>query len=314
MSGSGTQHSSWSRELGECWNAFWFGPPRERTATAMRVVTTATALIWLIALTPLLDDWFTGTGWLTIETVREWRQRDPLLRTGVDFSFWNWVDQPIGVYVLHGLSLLVVAVACVGWGGRWSMAAAWLVVLSYVHRLQLVTGVFEYMLTGWMAYLVIGPGRAWPWGPQSRRGGLGSDTGDWRTGLAVRMMQVHLSMVYGYMALSKLTSDVWWNGEGIWWLIGQAESPLVDWIFLDGFGMVLNLWTHLILLLEISLAVLIWIPLWRPLLRPAAVVHWVLLGLVTGQVGLAALMAISTWVLWRDDDSNCTRDGFAYIL
>jgi hypothetical protein len=297
-------------QFGQAWNTFWFATTAERTVTAMRVVTSVLAIGWLLALTPLVRDWLTGPAWLSIEAMREWRSGDPLLGNGLYISFWNWVDHPAAVYLLHAVSLGVLCLATLGVGGRWTMAAACWVIVSYVQRLQVVTGAFEYLLACWSAYLVVAPGRGWPyalWG-SSVSGPL------WLSGLTKRLLQVHLSMLYVAMALSKLAAEVWWNGEAVWWMIGQAETPLIDWTTLSGAGYLLNVWTHWIIVFELAMGILIWVPLWRGPLRWCSLAHWFLLGLVTGQIGLAALMALSGWVLWREEDSNCRPAGFAYIL
>ena len=51
--------------------------------------------------------------------------------------------------------------------------------------------------------------------------------------ISLRLMQVHLSMLYGLMGISKLMTESWWNGLGVWWLLTCTESRLVyfTWLY-----------------------------------------------------------------------------------
>lgn len=308
-----TTTSSWT-QWGNAWERFWLGyaavggpdrpnsglsqpagPPYDRLLTHVRTIVALAGLVWLLALTPVVVPWLSGDGWLTIPAMRRWWQSDPTFAGGLYISFWNWIDAPSMVWGVHAASIVCLGALAIGWGGRLGALLAWWVVISYIQRLNVLSGAFEHVLASFMLYLVLAPGPAY--GAKSLS--IGNVQPDWLKHLASRLMAVHLSLLYGVMGLSKLASGVWWNGEGAWWILSQAESPLVDWTFLRSSGLVVDLWTHSIVLCELAVALLMWFPAWRSVLRWIALIHWTLLGLITGDVPLAGLMAGLTWTLLR---------------
>ncbi len=62
--------------------------------------------------------------------------------------------------------------------------------------------------------------------------------------IATRLIQVHLALLVAMMGLSQLSSDVWWDGWGIWFLITRQESRLVDFTWLESTPLAIDLWTH----------------------------------------------------------------------
>jgi hypothetical protein len=59
---------------------------------------------------------------------------------------------------------------------------------------------------------------------------------------------------------------------------------------------VLNFWTHAMVGLELLFGLLIFHRLARPLLLAASLVHWTLIGLVTGLLSYAAAMLVANVV------------------
>jgi hypothetical protein len=103
--------------------------------------------------------------------------------------------------------------------------------------------------------------------------------------------------MYLMMGLTKLGgSDAWWGGEAVWWLIAHSESRLVDFTFLHAWPYFLNAWTLSIVAFELLYGILIWNRLARPLLIGVSIVHWLLIGLLTGLLSYAAMMIAANLV------------------
>ena len=89
--------------------------------------------------------------------------------------------------------------------------------------------------------------------------------------VAIRLMQIHLALIYGAMLIAQLQGAAWWQGTAVWWLMARPESRLVNLTFLAGMGerpltYLMNIFTYAVLLYEFCFAVLIWNPLARPIL------------------------------------------------
>jgi hypothetical protein len=116
--------------------------------------------------------------------------------------------------------------------------------------------------------------------------------------VALRLLQVHIAVIYLMMALAKLrggeSGPVWWTGEAVWWIIARPESRLVDFTWLHSYPLLVNAWTHAIVAFELAFAILIWNRLARPLLLAIAVPMWLSLALITGLTPFCLMMLIAS--------------------
>src|SRR5205823_1114818 len=115
------------------------------------------------------------------------------------------------------------------------------VFLSYVHRGPMLTAQVEPIVAFVLFYLCLGPaGRSFSvdgW-LAARRGAAASPLvpatvarrgvaanqapveppfpGSVAATISVRLIQVHLTVVYAMMGIGKLAGEAWWNGLGMW--------------------------------------------------------------------------------------------------
>ena len=89
--------------------------------------------------------------------------------------------------------------------------------------------------------------------------------------LALRLIQLHLVLIYGMAGLAKLQGQAWWSGMAIWGTLAAGEFSLLR-LYLDG-----RLAVRPERLdprrpgIELTYGVLIWVPVLRPLVIAAAV-------------------------------------------
>src|SRR5262249_26281565 len=111
------------------------------------------------------------------------------------------------------------------------------------------------------------------------------------TTIAGRLIQVHLAAIYLMTGLTMLSSETWWIGEAVWWLISRPEDssyPLAS--RLDNHPWGINLWTHAILAGQLLFPVLIWNRLLRPLMLLFSGIVWLLVGLAASNWLFALLV------------------------
>src|SRR5262249_49103608 len=89
--------------------------------------------------------------------------------------------------------------------------------------------------------------------------------------LALRLIQLHLVLMYGVAGLATLQGAGWWGGMAAWGVVASGEFRRFDLTWLAAFPLLLNLMTHAGLALELAYPVLIWIRRLRPLLIGAMV-------------------------------------------
>ncbi len=98
--------------------------------------------------------------------------------------------------------------------------------------------------------------------------------------LTLRLIQLHLALIYGMAGLAKLQGPAWWNGMAIWGTLASGEFSLLDLTPLADWPLLLNVMTHAALAMELSYAALIWVRPLRPLV-------------LAGMIGLHAGIAVT---------------------
>ena len=122
-----------------------------------------------------------------------------------------------GVHILFGLRLLALACLTAGLAPRPAAFAAWVLTVSFQHRLNwLLNGGDELFRTG-LFYLILAPsGAAWS-----------LDHLWWKPGPAlisawpVRLLQIQFCLIYLANGVVKLNAD-WLRGEAVYWVLNDA--------------------------------------------------------------------------------------------
>lgn len=297
--------------LGGGWNRFWFTPRDPRATSVLRILVGIAAFYYVASFTPDLVRWFGSHGLLPADTVAR-LTTEPGTEGVTIIGRWSYLDHvhdPSDLWLLHSAALGVLALYIVGFLSRITSVLSAVIVLSYLHRAPMLAGQFEAVLTLLLIYLCLAPTGAYfsvdAWWRRRTDSADASSTEPAPSILAnvsIRLIQVHVAALYLLAGLSMLGGTggteydpTWWSGTAMWWLITRSESRLVDLTFLNGSTStyVVNLWTHLVVALNLAFGVLVWNRLARPLLLGATCVSWLLLAIVTGWVSYAVIMVIA---------------------
>lgn len=266
--------------VGSGWNEFWFRPRSARQLLLLSRLVSGAALIWLVAMSLELAGMFGSAAWISPESVHQVTTNGDVTQATPGFSHLFWIQSPMLLWVTHGVSMLVVAMATFSIAPRWSIPLTYLIVLSYVHRAPMVTGQFELVLCMMLLYIAVGA-----LARDYRASGA-----DWVFNVMTRLLQVHLCGLYVMTAASKLGTPVWWSGDATWYLIMDAQHQLIDLGWLVNYNLLINGITHLWLLAEILFPILVWQRGLRPLMLVVSSIMWLWTALITGLIGYAALM------------------------
>jgi hypothetical protein len=231
----------------------WFRPVSARPLAGLRV---GLSLLLLFHLVWLSDDILSLHGsrglipWQLTDLLRDpWVPGLPTLARAF---------LPLGLSAHTAIVLLLSAYAgillslALGFYARLSAFLAWGLHLS------LVTSGFasfygvDQLANTFLFYLVLFPsGRAWSLEPPSRRE-RPIPVG------CLRVMQIHLCVIYFAAGLDKAMGRQWWNGEAIWQAVTQPAFKTFDlnWLAMHSWIPLLAGWGTL--LVEIGYAFLIW--------------------------------------------------------
>lgn len=292
------------------WNRFWFTPSDPATLGLIRILAGAmlfyTHLVWSLD----LESFFGPEGWISPAALKPAGE----MRIGA-WTYFNFIHSTTGLWVAHVAALVVLLLLTIGLFSRVMAVLAFLVTVSYANRVPQAWFGLDDINALLSMYLMVGPcgaaysvdrwlarrkasgqGRAREWGPASP---------STSANLAIRLMQVHMCLVYLFSALGKLEGESWWGGQAIWLSVANLEYQSLDMTWLANHRWLINAMTHFTVFWELSYCVLVWPRLLRPLVIGAAVFTHLGIAMALGMktFGLVMLIGnaafISPWLVRR---------------
>lgn len=291
---------SWLADWAQAWNAFWFTPADPLPLAVVRILTGLllawSSLVWLLD----ADAFFGPRGWLAPGDV--WRMNDQPWQ-------WSWfftADDPDAVRVLGGITLVGAILLTVGLATPLAAVVSLLGLVCAANRAPLNTFGLDDTLGLLLIGLAVGPCGSRLSLDAKLFGGAeeGRGAASVRANVALRLIQVHLCVVYFFSGCGKLFGASWWEGTALWGAAANVQYRTLDLTWLARHPLVVNAITLATLFWEVAYAALIWPRLTRPVfLAMAALVH-LGIGLTMGMMefGVAMIVANLAFVpaaTWR---------------
>jgi len=267
------------------WNAFFFSVADPTPLGLIRVAAGLLAFWSMLVFGLDLHDYFGSTGWADPEAIRT-------LARPLAWSFWYLV--PDGLLVPAWLACLaVLGLFTLGLFSRSTAVLSWVIVVSTARRVPIALFGFDQALSAVLLYVAasgasgqaVSLDRFWrrlrqarsaaAARAQGRADGPGRPPAPDQTGvprpsvsanLSLRLIQLHLVLIYGMAGLAKLQGPSWWNGNATWKTMTTGEFVVLDFTALAAWPLFVNFLTHLSLALELLYPVVIWVRILRPLL------------------------------------------------
>ena len=225
-----------------------------------------THLVWSLG----LEDFFLPTGWISAEAARP-GAADPYA-----WSYFWWINSPDALWAVHIAALVAFAMLTVGLFSRVAAVASFLAAVSYVNRVPGAQFGLDQINVMLAMYLMLGPCGAcysvdrWL-ARRRRRRALPPVATSVSANLAIRLIQVHMCVIYFFAGLSKLQGETWWRGDALWGAVANLEYQSWDLTWLATWPMLVAVLTHVTVFWELSFCVLVWVPKLRPLVLAMAV-------------------------------------------
>lgn len=281
-------------ELWQAWNRFWFTPTDPATLSLIRVLA-GSLLLYTHAVWSLDLEGFIGpNGWLPVEVIRTYSHTPPGADSP-DSTFWSvfyWIESTWLLWTVHIFALVVFACLFLGLFTRAAAVLAYLLAVSYAHRVT--PGAFfgldkvNCMLA---MYLMLGPcGARYSLDRilRMRRGDTSYPAESVTANLAIRLLQVHLCIIYLFSGIAKVEGENWSAGTAVWWAVANYEYQSFDMTWLAAWPVLVAVLTHVTVFWELSYCCLVWNCYTRP------IVLWIAVG-VHG--GIALFMGMITFGL-----------------
>ena len=279
-------------ELWRAWNNFWFTPTDPATLALIRLLAGGmmlyTHFVWSFDLAGFIG----RDGYTPVEMLKGMPTRDVTV-----WSLFDWIGPNWLLWTVHILALGVFACLFLGLFSRVAAVLAYLLAVSYVHRVT--PGAFYGLdkANCMMAmYLMLGPcgaryslDRLW----RLRRGDASEPAPSTAANVAIRLLQLHLCVVYFFSALAKIEGNTWRVGTAMWWAAANYEYQSLPLTWLADWPILIAFFTHLTVFWELSYAFLVWNRFTRPwMIWTAVAIHGgiaLFMGMIT--FGLAMIFA-----------------------
>jgi hypothetical protein len=246
------------------------------------------------------------------------------------WSIWFHVTDPTWMLVIHLGFVAASFLFLIGLATRLTAVLTWFAAMSYIHRAPPVLFGMDTMLTILLLYLMIGPSGAAlsvdrllaRWWSRNRSRVLARWQTFWgrapapaaapaafpetappsvSANLAIRLLQIHVCIIYLSAGLAKLKGQQWWEGTAVWGTLAnfeyapmQSEPYLAFLRWLGGnrvlFEVSMTSAALFTLFFEISYPFLVWRPWGRWLILGMAALLHGLIGMFMGLRVFSLLM------------------------
>lgn len=274
-------------EVLQAWNRFWFTARCAEILSVMRIMVGSmliyTHLVWTLE----LETFFGPNGVLPTDYRSSFPHIGSYAWSHFDISHssaWLWGS--------HAVALIVLAMFTLGAFTRITSVLAFALVVSYANRASGTLFGLDQINAFLTMYLAIGNcGQHYSIDSHFRRRNQQGRAGmSVLNTIAVRLMQLHLCIVYLFAGLGKIQGTTWWNGQAVWGTIASYEYQTLDLTWMSEHMWLVNLLTYATVAWEVSYPFLIWHRLTRPLFLLIAVVVHLSIGLSMGMLTFGLIM------------------------
>ena len=278
---------TWLSDWLAAWNTFWFTPADPLPLAVVRIAAGGllawTSFVWLLD----AEAFFGHDGWQRPENV--WRMNDQPWQ-------WSWyfVAGPVGTArILTGITLGAAVMLALGIATPLAAVVALVGLISAVNRAPLNVFGLDDMLGMLLIAVAVGPSGAVLSVDRLLAPDHAAGRPSVRANLALRLIQVHLCVVYLFSGCGKLLGASWWEGTALWGAAANVQYRTLDLTWLASHPWIVNALTLGTLWWEIAYAALVWPRLTRRLFLAMAVPVHLGIGLTMGMMefGLAMLAA-----------------------
>jgi len=231
------------------WDRFWFRPGDPTTLSLIRILVGLLAFYVHLSYSWDLLTYVGPEAWLDDSVARFVRLEQPIYAPGSSWDepyvevargnyYWSvyyHVRDPRWIVVLHVVFLTAMLLLTLGVWTRAAALVSWVGAISYCQRAATTVFGMDTMMLILLFYLLLGPSgdnlsldRLWAcW--RARKQGLPEPPvpKSVMANLAIRLIQVHLCVIYLAGGTSKLLGSTWWSGTALnLVLLNYSFAPL----------------------------------------------------------------------------------------
>jgi len=277
------------------WSRFWFAPTDPATLGAVRIAAGLVLLCAYAGITPIVLDYIGPNSWVDPASFDVIREQGGNNGRWYGWSIYFLLTDPSQITMVYWGFMASIVAFTFGIFTRLATVLVWVGHVSFVHRANLTWCGQDVILAMITFYLMFAPAGAALSVDRLFRRRNGPPRASWTANLSVRLIQVHMAIVYLCAGLGKLQGSQWWDGTAIWNVMSMKEFAPFDVTRLGELGDIacLSISTLGVLLtlgFEIGFIFLIWNRAARPLMLTLAVLLHAGIGLFMGMSAFGAAM------------------------
>ena len=284
-----------ARWLAGVWDRFWFTPSSPAALGFLRIIG-GLMLVYTHAVWGLrLEEFFGPSGWQDPELVSAY------LADSTAYTFWLYVPNE-WLWTVHWSCLAILALFTLGLWTRVTSILSVIIVISYVNRAPLANFGLDQINVLLTVYLALGPcgatlslDRLWARYRAARKALVAGSQPVYppirptvAANLSLRMIEVHMAILYFWAGLSKLKGYSWWDGTALWMGAANYEYQAMSLTWMAWYPWIYNFLTHATVLWEMTF----FLTVCHPRLRPYS-----LLAGASMHLGIGAFMGMWTFGL-----------------
>jgi hypothetical protein len=207
-----------------------------------------------------------------------------------------YIESPGLLWALHLAGLVVFGMLTVGWYTRVAAVLAWIISVSYVNRLTGTLFGLDQINVFIATYLMVGDsGGVWSvdrWLASRCGNGVSPVLPRIDTNIAIRLLQLHMCVIYLFGGIHKMRGETWWDGSALWYAFASLEYQSIDMLWTAKHRWLLATLTHVTVFWETFYCFLVWPKLTRPICIAMAVGVHAGIGLCLGMKTFGLVMII----------------------
>lgn len=278
--------ATFSHAWNEAWNQFWFQPESPNTLGLMRI------FVGLIVLYTHVTWGLQFSTFLGVNGLLPLEYRALLFDSPFAWSHFDWFTSNQSLIVIHVLGLITITMFTLGIWTNWTSILTTLLIISYANRGTGANFGLDQISSFLCIYLAIGNcGGAYSvddW--LAKRRGAGEGRPSTRNRIAIRLIQVHMCVVYLFAAIGKLQGTTWLNGEAVWGALASYEYQSIDMSWISNHMGLVAILTLGALAWECAYPALIWFKLTRPIMLFFAIPIHLGIGICMGMLSFGLIM------------------------
>jgi Vitamin K-dependent gamma-carboxylase len=241
--------------LAEGWDRFFFQPADALPLSVIRILAGSMLLYTHLVWGSVLENFLGPDGWNS-EILLSYRQAE-----GWTPSLW-WHIPVQWMLPVHWCCNLIIVMLILGLGGRLVASLTWFIALSYAQRSELANFGLDQVNCLLTLYLCVGPANQYlsldRWIAQRLGRTEQLNQPSITANVSLRLIQLHLCIIYLWAGLGKLQGEAWWTGESVWRALANYEYQSWDLTWLANLPRLLELLTHATIAWELSFCCLVW--------------------------------------------------------